>query len=178
MPFDEQPRGCVEHVLVGGPAGRIVLVRGRLDHRGPPRVRVRRSRFAAAPGARQRPCSLGRSRPVTSPLGRPVPVSPENTRQSIAAGIGAGFRVWPAVPEQLSAHQTAADERGLDGNLRRFAGDGQLAGAAYRPAGTAHECVAHARIATPPTGAFAECPALDEAPRRFDDFGVVDHGRV
>ena len=53
----DQVRGSVEHVLVGGPAGRIVLVRGGLSHRGPPLVRVP-SGAGCATAARERFCRL------------------------------------------------------------------------------------------------------------------------
>ena len=62
-------RRRVEHVLGGGPASRIMLVRGGLGHRGPPRVRVRSARAIRQVPLSPRSVGVGAKR---NPRDRPV----------------------------------------------------------------------------------------------------------
>ena len=61
------------------------------------------------------------------PLDRHAPMSTEDTPQEVTTGLSARLGVPATVLEQFSAHKAAANERGYELELARFAGDGYLA---------------------------------------------------
>ena len=97
-------RRRVEHVLVGGPAGRLVLVRGESGHRDPPRIRVpggagcataARARFGRRRRRSGRPLAGARCR-----SGTPMPVAAPGRGPRAPAGIvGCGHGVKAVVAE-------------------------------------------------------------------------------
>ena len=150
-------RGCVKHVLVGSPAGRIVFVHSGLGHR-------------AFLGSGYRAAALAAHKP----------------REHVSAGVGAGPGACSQVRDVGPAHQASPDERRCDLELAGLVLDGLGTRCAHRPSLTALSRVLGDDASAAPASSPASRGALEQLQRKPHCTGIsrgsrgwlrIGHGR-